>query len=312
VKLLDSAGGLGCTGFADSIASELNHCAGREVKLVCAKCGADLNSCARTARWVPLKGQTLKKGENERVGETYAKKFAQRSYEKEQQGGEVIDTMCNKTFVGNRNEEGNPHGHGECEFKHGKGNKAISGTYIGDWVNGKTLGKAIVIFSTGDRYEGFISDGVFEGDGSYTWANPKANAAKKFEGKWHNGKQTDYGVETYQNGDKYDGDFKRGIAHGMGTYTFHAGGEIYQGDFRNGKRHGRGKFYYPDGRTLESSFKNGQNVGKAIHCWNRGPPHGHCIESEFKFGQPVGKGIITRMNGDRYEAVDGQPKRKLP
>ena len=46
----------------------------------------------------------------------------------------------------------------------------------------------------------------------------------------------------YNNGDKYEGDYKTGKKEGKGIYYYN-NGERYEGDFKNDKREGKGIFY---------------------------------------------------------------------
>ncbi len=47
-----------------------------------------------------------------------------------------------------------------------------------------------------------------------------------------------FGVYTYANGNKYEGEYENGKRNGYGTFTF-ADGEKYVGEFKNGNYHGQ-------------------------------------------------------------------------
>ena len=51
---------------------------------------------------------------------------------------------------------------------------------------------------------------------------------------------------TFQNGDKYVGEFKNGNRNGQGTYTF-SNGDIYVGEWKDGKQNGQGTYTYSNG-----------------------------------------------------------------
>ena len=47
------------------------------------------------------------------------------------------------------------------------------------------------------------------------------------------------GVMEYAVGNKFEGDFKDGLPHGKGTFTFPKKGVSYQGEFKNGEYSGQ-------------------------------------------------------------------------
>mmetsp|Transcript_5155 Transcript_5155/g.462 ORF Transcript_5155/g.462 Transcript_5155/m.462 type:complete len:101 (-) Transcript_5155:402-704(-) len=71
---------------------------------------------------------------------------------------------------------------------------------------------------------------------------------------------TGRGTAYYGTGDKYEGDYRKGIRTGKGVYTYKKPEEIpetgppavpdvYEGDFLNNKKHGIGKMTYLNGET---------------------------------------------------------------
>lgn len=57
-----------------------------------------------------------------------------------------------------------------------------------------------------------------------------------------------YGKATLENGDEYRGEYKNGVRHGYGEYTFHdKNGAKYTGYYSDNKKNGTGIFIYPDG-----------------------------------------------------------------
>jgi hypothetical protein len=55
-----------------------------------------------------------------------------------------------------------------------------------------------------------------------------------------------YYIDTYEDGSKYEGEWKNGKQHGRGVYYRSNGTIAYEGDFKNGKMHGYGVYYYDD------------------------------------------------------------------
>ena len=55
-----------------------------------------------------------------------------------------------------------------------------------------------------------------------------------------------YVVKNYENGDKFEGQFKDGKFNGQGTY-YGAYGDKYVGEFKDDNFHGQGTYYWADG-----------------------------------------------------------------
>ena len=60
-------------------------------------------------------------------------------------------------------------------------------------------------------------------------------------------------------GDKYEGDWKDGMLHGKGTYTW-AVGHKYVGEWKNGKMHGKGTYTLPNGEKYEGKWRDGKFI----------------------------------------------------
>ncbi len=115
--------------------------------------------------------------------------------------------------------------------------KKIYDVYEGGWKDGKPHGRGMYtydvtenketgeVISRGDRYEGDVVNGKWEGKGKYVWAN----------------------------GDCYTGDFKAGLADGVGEYQW-TNGNLYSGSFSKGARHGQGTFTMSSGEVYEGNW----------------------------------------------------------
>ena len=62
-------------------------------------------------------------------------------------------------------------------------------------------------------------------------------------------------TRSYENGDKYIGEFVNGQFHGKGIYTY-ANGDKYEGEFVNGKFTGKGNFTYSNGKQFTGNLEN--------------------------------------------------------
>ena len=77
-----------------------------------------------------------------------------------------------------------------------------------------------------------------KGSDSEQWTNcqgtEKWDNGRKYNGEWKNGKRHGEGTYTMSDGSKYEGQWEDSIPHGEGTYTF-ADGKIDKGIWKNGE-----------------------------------------------------------------------------
>ena len=64
-----------------------------------------------------------------------------------------------------------------------------------------------------------------------------------------------FGKYYYNNGDRYEGEFKNGIKEGKGK-IFYGNGDRYEGEFKNNVREGKGKIIQANGEVYEVTFRN--------------------------------------------------------
>jgi hypothetical protein len=92
----------------------------------------------------------------------------------------------------------------------------------------------------------------------------KTEISEKYQGECKRGRAHGKGIA--KGIDEYEGEFKKGLPHGYGTYKW-ANGDIYKGEFKNGFMHGNGIFTWANGDTFEGKFlfnvKNG--IGKLTY-----------------------------------------------
>jgi hypothetical protein len=100
----------------------------------------------------------------------------------------------------------------------------------------------------------------------------------------------------WNNGDKFEGQYKGDLINGKGTY-YYLNGDKYVGDWKNDLREGKGIFYWENGNKYEGEYKKDEREGKGILYYK----NGNRYEGEFKEGMAQGKGKFFYNNGDRYE-----------
>lgn len=85
----------------------------------------------------------------------------------------------------------------------------IRGEYTGACINGQAHGEGISIGK--DKYEGNFAYGRTDGKGVYTWATGEV-----YSGDWRDGRRTGKGVLTYPSGSKYEGEYRNDKRNGLG------------------------------------------------------------------------------------------------
>lgn len=88
---------------------------------------------------------------------------------------------------------------------------------------------ASVELDSGSLYVGDFVNGLYEGQGKYTYSDGEEYVGAFLDGKFHG-----QGVYSYVNGDKYVGEFKLGKKSGRGVYT-RADGSVERGVFLDGR-----------------------------------------------------------------------------
>ena len=79
-----------------------------------------------------------------------------------------------------------------------------------------------------------------------------------------------YGTYEYMGkgeGNKYIGEHKDRVEHGLGTYTWGKGpneGDKYVGEYKDGKRHGVGTYTWASGDKYVGEWKDGDKHGRAF------------------------------------------------
>ena len=66
-----------------------------------------------------------------------------------------------------------------------------------------------------------------------------------------------------EDGYKYEGDLKDGLAHGQGTFTWGPGpnfGDRYIGEHKNDCQHGQGAYIWADGTIEEGKWENNEYI----------------------------------------------------
>ncbi|MBL4587700.1 MAG: hypothetical protein JKX84_11690 [Flavobacteriales bacterium] len=75
------------------------------------------------------------------------------------------------------------------------------------------------------------------------------------------------GTFLFENGDRYKGQWKKGVENGYGVYEF-ANGDVYKGAWKGGLMDGRGTFTYNNGDKYIGAWKDGKMNGRGHFHWD--------------------------------------------
>ena len=163
------------------------------------------------------------------------------------------------------------------QYPHGKGTiyyykpdtKIIDGSVEATWVNGVMQGDATVRYGEHGEYGIYVgqydkSEGHRIGYGVMTYAD-----GHKYEGEWKDNLRHGKGTLSYPDNAKYIGSFDNDKMHGYGEYHF-ANGNVYKGEFEDDYFSGKGTFYYKTGGWYEGEFKDDKFHGKGTLYYSDG------------------------------------------
>ncbi|KAJ0816802.1 putative 1-phosphatidylinositol-4-phosphate 5-kinase [Helianthus annuus] len=121
------------------------------------------------------------------------------------------------------------------------------------------------------------------------------NNGDVYEGEFHKGRCSGCGVYYYCMSGRYEGDWVDGKYDGYGVETW-ARGSRYRGQYRVGLRHGFGVYRFYTGDVYAGEWLNGQSHGCGVHTCE----DGSWYVGEFKQGSKHGLGHYHFRNGDTY------------
>ncbi|XP_040888360.1 alsin isoform X2 [Toxotes jaculatrix] len=153
--------------------------------------------------------------------------------------------------------------------------------YEGRWLAGKPNGRGVLKWPDGRMYTGEFKNGLEDGFGEFVAPNKTLNKNDYYQGYWKEGKM-----------------------HGLGTYRY-ASGEVYDGSFQDGMRHGHG--------MLRSGKLNTSSPSVFIGQWQQDKKSGYGVFDDITKGEKYmgmwqdhlrqGTGIVVTQFGLYYEGA---------
>ena len=122
-------------------------------------------------------------------------------------------------------------------------------TYTGILKDNKPLGKGKLM-----HYKIGIFTGIFFGEFHKGKGEINYDDNILYKGKWENFKRQEKGVLEFANFDKYEGEFKDDLFHGLGKLFVNKSKENYEGNWVEGKKEGKFKIYTEHGKFLREEY----------------------------------------------------------
>ena len=159
-------------------------------------------------------------------------------------------------------------------------------------ADGKTPeGRGVMVYASGDMYEGQWKAGKREGQGTTRYA-----IGNVYEGQYKADTKEGEGKFCYATGDVYEGQYKAGKHEGKGKYSS-ANGNVYEGQYKANMREGQGTKSYANGDVYDGEWKADKREGQGTYR----SASGNVYEGEWKADNKEGRGKYTFANHDVYE-----------
>mmetsp|Transcript_16056 Transcript_16056/g.55878 ORF Transcript_16056/g.55878 Transcript_16056/m.55878 type:complete len:1173 (+) Transcript_16056:106-3624(+) len=158
--------------------------------------------------------------------------------------------------------------HGQGKLSYGASSDAH---YEGEWSDGCKHGHGVQVWPSGNVYEGQWRLGRMAGEGKMTWSD--GGVAEHYQGHWEDDHPQGRGAHTWeasapprlasdqgardmpsqQMNNNYTGEWRRGVRHGEGAFSY-ANGAMYNGGWMKNLKEGQGRYTFEDGRVYDGAF----------------------------------------------------------
>lgn len=172
----------------------------------------------------------------------------------------------------------------------------------------KIMAAAMSILASSGAFAQCIDGNCEDGYGVYLYST-----GERYEGYWSNGEKNGFGALTQPSGDTYVGQFLDDAYNGNGTYIWAADGTKYIGHWEDGNFQGIGTYIQSNGTVQRGIFQDDEmldddsdidgcingdcNTGFGVAIYEDGSVYEGYWDSQY----PNGQGKMTEKDGSVYE-----------
>ena len=171
---------------------------------------------------------------------------------------------------------------------------ALTPAMASSTMGGRESRSNSITYADFGQYAGATGEGLRQGRGHYSFANPYF----KYNGGWEQGVMHGEGTLTLADGSSYEGAFVAGEMSGFGLRRW-PDGATYSGQFLQGEMHGAGTYIAADGEQYEGSYEANRRHGQGMLTLANGDRY----EGDFVSQQRTGEGAMAYASGDAYRGA---------
>ncbi|XP_019746352.1 alsin isoform X2 [Hippocampus comes] len=175
-------------------------------------------------------------------------------------------------------------------------------TYEGRWLAGKPHGRGMIKWPDGRIYTGSFKNGQEDGFGEFVAPNKTLNKNDQYQGHWKNGKMHGVGTYRYANTEVYEGSYQEGLRHGHGMLRSGklntSSPSVFIGQWVHDKKTGYGVFDdITKGEKYIGMWQDNMRQGTGVVVTQ----FGLYYEGSFKDNKMMGSGILLSEDDTTYE-----------
>ncbi|XP_061571851.1 alsin [Cololabis saira] len=176
------------------------------------------------------------------------------------------------------------------------------GKYEGRWLAGKPHGRGVLKWPDGRVYTGMFKTGLEDGFGEFVCPNKMFSKNDHYQGHWKEGRMHGLGTYRYASGEVYDGSFQDGVRHGHGMLRSGklntSSPSVFIGQWLQDKKSGYGVFdNITKGEKFMGMWQDHLRQGTGVVVTQ----FGLYYEGNFKDNKMLGTGILLSEDDTAYE-----------